>query len=427
MRSLQALLESGGRRVEEGSFTLDQAALSTRLSPLFTSRPELLLAAYLRVLYRLQPAGLEIWRRGSSLELEALGPFTGEPFPRPERLTELGGETWQPRQALNILLLGLESSGYESATLLVQSPAQGWSYSSGEGVRSLPAPGAPRLRLSLSRAGEPFGEHLAYLREMAGYCPYPVFLQGQAPCSFRSLGQNSDLYLRVAPGRHGEFAFAANAPAMLDRAHRAFRELGDEQPVAGIRETVDDSLHPTLVRLASRRGRVGVRFLVQGVLTDPVPVETRGCAHGEIVIKDDNVRTDFTGLRVLEDRLDENLLREAGRRADEAWTTLALAYREGKTRFTTASGGFLRSDAGRVMASFVGLAIWIALLIPAFIQPFNSLTSASSKLLLAPTLLAILFGPPLAMLLYTLKNLGRYRRGEDPFVWLFHRWHELSH
>jgi hypothetical protein len=278
----------------------------------------------------------------------------------------------------------------------------------------------------MTQPGERWHKEKCYLREMAAYSAFPISLDDEPLGALRPLANHSDLYLRrpreIAAS---EPAFMARTAAMLERSRGSFLLLEDQRPLVAVRELAEDSV-PMLVRLSSRRGSVGLRFLVRGVLTEPLPVRTRCGAWGEVVIKDDALKTDFSGLRVLESEVPRRLLNLAGKRADEGWATVELAFKEGEIRFAQPGQSFLRSDVGRVMSIFVGLALWLGLLVPLLVQAWCALEPPAVKVLLSPALLAVLFGPPLWRLLSTLKNLGRYRAGEDPFVWIFHRWHELS-
>lgn len=419
---LEQVVGSLGIFVGRGAFTLDlnRAAISVR--PLLLEKPHLLVASFLRVLHGLQPSELHVVRCGPSLSLEAHGVFNASLTPpEPD-----GVKADASADAMNLLTLLVASAPYQECGIAFEDNDIAWRFSSKEGAQKGTGTGSSRIRLWLSQPGEKWRDQHHYLRAISGYCPFPVIINDRPLSGLVPLEAQSDLYLKVSPGYSLDFAFAAAAPAMLETGRGAFREVGDNEPLAAIRETAHDSSLPTLVRLSSEIGKVGLRFLRQGVLTDPIPLPTRCPAKGEVIVKDDRVQTDFTGLCVLPDEIPQSLISEAARRADYAWATVGMAYHEGKERFSTAGGGFLRSDAGRVMASFIALAIWIGLCIPMLIQPFNTMEADSTRLLLAPPLLTALFGPPLALLMRTLRNLKKYRAGDDPFIWVYHRWDELS-
>lgn len=423
-RDLQEVVRPLGVWQGEGAFTLEPQQCGSRIRPLLLDKPHLLVAAFLRVLHYLRPGELRVASRGCTFSLEAAGPFAGEPISRSSGRGS--GRQNESCAALDMLLLLLGNSHYDEAGITCGCGDRIWSLASGEDFPLLLSHEQARLTLRTRQRGGKWRAELGYLKAISGYCPFPVHFQDDLPPGLRPLGAYCDLYLKVSPGQEGAFAFAAAAPTMLRSRWGSMHPVGDERPLAAIREVADDSTTPMLVRLGSEVGTVGLRFLTRGVLTDPITLRTRGRARGEVVIKDDRIKTDFTGLSVLCDQVPESVLSEATRRAEAGWATVSLAYHEGKRRSPSTTRDFFRSDAGRVMASFIGLAIWMALSIPILFQPFHALQSQSLRILVAPLLLAALFGPPLAILLRTLKSLGKYRAGDDPYVWIFHRWDELS-
>lgn len=413
-----------GRLDCTGGFTLDPDGIATSIRPLLLKKPHLLVATFVRLLHHLCPTELRIACHGCTFSLEAAGPFAGHPTSKPTDV-----ERGQPNgayAALELLLLLLSNSNYDDTGITCSTADECWRLASGKDLVRLQSRGPARLILWLKRSGGRWHAEQGYLKAISGFCLYPVRFQDQTQTGLRPLGAYCDLYLKVTPGEKGDFAFAGATPTMLRSRWGVMQPEGDESPLTAIREVAEDSSNPTLVRLGSEVGTVGLRFLTRGILTDPITLRTRGRARGEVIIKDDDLKTDFTGLSVLCDQVPESLLSDATRRAEAAWVTVNLAYHEGKRRSPSTTRDFFRSDAGRVMASFIGLAIWMALSIPILIQPFFMMPSSSLRILVAPLLLIALFGPPLGILLHTMKNLGKYRAGEDPYVWIYHRWDELS-
>lgn len=419
---LDEYLSSLGTKVDSGSFTLSREKIAERFLPILKLRPQVLMAAILRVLDGLHPAHFYVTRSTDGLSLEASGSDLKMTLSKPFANDGTSEEVGSAQEAWSFLVLLLSSMELKSLQVSFDAKDGSWIWAGGDSlVADRPGTGKPGFEWKLQLVG-PLCKHpgiLSYLEIAAPFLNFSSAIDGRALGRLdpfldpQRLNDNWDLGYRVSLKQPMGTSLSSIPSRILRQAdgRLGFSQAANPEVAFLEHSKSFQGSAPLFIRLAPMAGEVKLRFLAHGVLTDPISLPTRSRAVGEAIVKKD-LKTDFTGLKILADEVDPDFKQAVAVEVDSLWASLLEIQAVGKSRSSWGRGCF------RYFATlFVALATWSTITMLYSMPEFRYLTSGVHDLLCGLMLVAAI-GVPWATGSALSKKKGGTELYWDPYRWV---------